>query len=346
MRIGIHTGPVVVGEIGAGERTERLALGETPNLAARVQGQAEPDTVVISQATYRLVQGFFTCEGLGPQSLKNVAAPLELYRVHGEGAAHSRFEVSVQKGLTPLVGREPELGLLRQRWEQAKEGAGQVVLLSGEPGIGKSRLVQELKEQLSAPKELPALSFAARPITRTVPCIRSLSTCSGSCSLRGTMRRNAKLEKLQHSAEPLSFPPGRYRCPCWPPCCRLPHPEGLSAADLQSAEAEREDPRSLSRVAGRGSGAEQPSMRWEDLHWADPSTSRSAHALPGPSAHDAGVGVADFRPEFTPPWGNRSHLSQLTLSRLGRQHVEAMVEQVTGGKALPAEVVQQIVSQD
>ena len=150
VRIGIHTGPVMVGEIGAGERTERLALGDTPNLAARVQGQAEPDTVVISQATYRLVQGFFTCEGLGPQSLKNVAAPIELYRVQGEGAAHTRFEVAVQKGLIPLVGREEELSVLQRRWTQAKEGAGQVVLLSGEAGIGKSRLVQELKEHVSA----------------------------------------------------------------------------------------------------------------------------------------------------------------------------------------------------
>src|SRR5262249_32725807 len=181
VRIGIHTGPVVVGEIGAGERTERLALGETPNIAARVQGVAEPNTVFISQATSRLVQGFFTCEPLGPQSLKNVAAPLELYRVQGEGGAHTRFEGAVQKGLTPLVGRESELGVLRQRWDQAKAGSGHVVLLSGEPGIGKSRLVQELKEYVSA-AGATRIEFRCSPITRIVRCIQSSTTCSGCCS--------------------------------------------------------------------------------------------------------------------------------------------------------------------
>src|SRR5262245_55125738 len=134
VRIGIHTGPVVMREIGNSAKRESFALGETPNLAARVQGQAEPNTVVISNATYRLVQGLFVCDALGPQALKNVTVPLELYRVHGEGEAQSRFEAAVQKGLTPLVGRESELRFLRAHWEQATAGEGQVVLLSGEPG--------------------------------------------------------------------------------------------------------------------------------------------------------------------------------------------------------------------
>jgi class 3 adenylate cyclase len=153
VRIGIHTGPVVVGDIGAGTKREQLALGETPNLAARLQGLAEPDTVIISAATYRLIAGLFDCQDLGLQALKGISAPMTVYRVVGEGVARSRFDVAVGRGLTPLVGREEELGLLRRRWQQAQEQAGQAVLLSGEAGIGKSRLVQTLKERLPGIKK-------------------------------------------------------------------------------------------------------------------------------------------------------------------------------------------------
>jgi class 3 adenylate cyclase len=151
VRIGIHTGLVVVGDMGGGGYRDPIAIvGETPNIAARMQGIAEPNTVVISEATARLVQGLFRCHARGPQKLKGVSTPVAVYRVLGESETQSRFEAAVSKGLTPLVGRDEELGLLRRCWEQAKEGSGQVVLLSGEPGIGKSRLVQALREQISA----------------------------------------------------------------------------------------------------------------------------------------------------------------------------------------------------
>src|SRR5262245_31569079 len=150
VRIGIHTGLVVVGEIGSSAKREMLALGETPNLAARLQGLAEPDTVVISTATHRLIEGLFDCRDLGTHSVKGVSTLLQVYQVVGKSAVRSRLEAAATRGLTPLVGREEEVGLLRKRWEQAKSGEGQVVLLSGEAGIGKSRLVQTLKEQASA----------------------------------------------------------------------------------------------------------------------------------------------------------------------------------------------------
>ena len=149
LRIGIHTGLVVIGEMGSSGRREQLALGETPNLAARLQGLATPNTLVVSSATYRLIQGYFACQDLGEQTLRGVAEPIAVYRVLRESGATSRLDVAQPRGLTPLVGREQEVGLLLERWEQVKAGHGQVVLLTGDAGIGKSRLVQTLKDHIA-----------------------------------------------------------------------------------------------------------------------------------------------------------------------------------------------------
>jgi hypothetical protein len=149
VRVGIHTGLVVVGEMGGEGRHERLALGDTPNLAARLQGLAEPDTVVVSADTLRLVEGYIRYKDLGPQAFKGVDTPVAVYRVLGEGTAQSRLEVTAAHGWTPLVGREAEVALLRERWAQVTEGLGQVILVQGETGIGKSRLVQVLKEHVA-----------------------------------------------------------------------------------------------------------------------------------------------------------------------------------------------------
>jgi class 3 adenylate cyclase len=149
VRLGIHTGLVVIGEMGGAQRQEQLALGETPNIAARIQGLAKPNTLVISEATHRLVQGYFTYQDLGAQILRGVAEPVAVYQVVGESGATSRLDVAQTRGLTPLVGRESEVTLLLERWEQVKSGQGQVILLSGDAGIGKSRLVQMLKEHVA-----------------------------------------------------------------------------------------------------------------------------------------------------------------------------------------------------
>src|SRR5215475_9778655 len=150
IRLGIHTGLVVVGEVGGISRHEQLALGETPNLAARLQGLAAPDALLISAATHRLVQGYFTCQDLGMHTLKGIATPLRVYRVLQASAAQSRLDVPGATGLTPLVGRDAELTLLMERWAQSQDGLGQVVLLSGEAGIGKSRLVEALRQRLGS----------------------------------------------------------------------------------------------------------------------------------------------------------------------------------------------------
>jgi class 3 adenylate cyclase/predicted ATPase len=342
VRIGIHTGPVVVGKIGAGEHTERLALGDTPNLAARVQGQAEPDTVVISQATYGLVHGFFRCEALGPQRLKNVAAPLDLYRVQGEGEAHTRFEVSVQKGLTPLVGREAELGVRRRRWEQAKAGAGQVVLLSGEPGIGKSRLVQELKEHVSA-QGATRIEFRCSPYHQNTALYPITEHLQRLLQFQSEDTPHAKLAKLTWLLSQYRFPQAE-TLPLLAALFSLPPPADVPPLSFSPQKQRQLTLEAL--VAWLLEEAERAVVycAWEDLHWADPSTLEILTLFLDQVATTRILTLLTFRPEFTPPWGNRSHLSQLTLSRLGRQHVEAMVERVTGGKPLPAEVVHQIVA--
>jgi class 3 adenylate cyclase len=162
VRIGIHTGPVAVGEIGGGNRREQLALGETPNVAARLQGMAEPNTLVLSGATHRLVAGLFDYQDLGAQTLKGITTPVSLYRVLGESAAQHRLDATLPTGLTPSVGREEELALLHRRWGQVKDREGQIVLLSGEPGIGKSRLVRELRNRVEQDGAL-RLEFRCSP---------------------------------------------------------------------------------------------------------------------------------------------------------------------------------------
>src|SRR5438132_579789 len=152
VRVGMHTGLVVVGEIGGGGRQEQLALGDTPNIAARLQGLAAPDTIVISAVTQHLIQGYFTCHALGAHTLKGVATPLQVHQVVRATEVQQRFDVAAARGLTPLVGREHEVGLLRDRWAQVQAGQGHIVVLSGEAGIGKSRLVQVVKdESIGAP---------------------------------------------------------------------------------------------------------------------------------------------------------------------------------------------------
>jgi len=342
VRIGIHTGPVMVGEIGAGERMERLALGETPNIAARVQGQAEPNTVVISQATARLVHGFFTCEGLGPQSLKNVAAPLALYRVHGDGAAHTRFEVSVQQGLLPLVGREEELSVLQRRWTQAKSGAGQVVLLSGEAGIGKSRLVQTLKEQVMA-ESATRIEFQCSPYHQNSTLYPIIAHLQRLLQFQREEAPQAKLDKLRQRLASYRFPQTD-TVPLLATLLSLPQPEGLPPLTLSPQKQKQKTQEAL--VAWIREEAEQAVVycAWEDLHWADPSTLDVLTLLLEQVSTTRLLAVLTFRPDFTPPWGTQSYLSQLTLSRLGHSQVEALIERVTDGKALPPEVVHHIVA--
>ncbi len=342
VRIGIHTGLVVIGEIGSSEKREMLALGETPNLAARIQGQANPDEVVISAATYRLVEGLFECEDRGQPELKGVSTPLTLYRVGKESEAQSRFQVVVRKGLTPLIGRDHELGLLQERWDRTQNGEGQVVLLSGEPGIGKSRLVQALTEHVltdgAARIEFRCLAYHQN--SAFYPILEHLQRL---LAFAQDDTPQVKLAKLQQILSHYHFPQTD-TFSLLAALLSLPQPDGISPLTLSPQKQKQKTQETL--VAWIIEEAEKAAVycAWEDLHWADPSTLDLLTLFLAQVPTKRILVVLTFRPEFTPPWGAHSYLSQLTLSRLGRSHVETMVEQVTGGTVLPQEVIQQIVN--
>ncbi len=342
VRIGVHTGLVVIGEIGGSEKHEVLALGETPNLAARLQGLAAPDTVVMSSATYRLSEGFFTCRSLGLSLVKGISAPIDVYQVLEESGLQSRFEVAVGAGLTPLVGRAEELALLQQRWEQAKAGTGQVVLLSGEPGIGKSRLVQTLKEEVSAEGAI-RLEFRCSPYHQNSAFSPILDHLQRFLQFAPHDSPQDKLAKLAQRLAAYRFPQVD-TLPLMAALLSLPHPEGSAPLTLSPQKQKQKTQDAL--VTWLVEEAEHAAVYcvWEDVHWIDPSTLDVLTLLLAQAPTSRLLTVLTFRPEFTPPWRPHSYITQLTLTRLGRVQVEALVERVTGGKPLPAEVVQQIVT--
>ena len=343
VRVGIHTGLVVAGEMGSGEYREQLAIvGETPNIAARLQERAVPDSVVISPTTYHLVTGLFACQDLGPQPLKGLSTLLTVYRVVRESEAQSRFEVAVSAGLTPLIGRDHEVGLLAERWEQAKQGAGQVVLLSGEAGIGKSRLVQTLKEQVIA-EGATRIEFRCSPYHQNSAFYPVIEHLQRLLQFAPHDTPQAKLAKLQQALAQYRFPQAD-TLPLLASLLSLPQPNGAPPITLSPQKQKQKTQDVL--VAWIVEEAERAavSCAWEDLHWVDPSTLEVLALLLDQVPTTRLLALLTFRPDFTPPWRPHSHITQLTLNRLGRPQVEAMVEQVTGGKTLPGEVLQQIIS--
>ena len=342
VRIGIHTGPVVVGQMGGGSRHEQLALGETPNIAARVQGKAGPDQVIISVATRQLVAGLFETEDQGRHELKGISTPQPLYRVLAESAAQSRFEAAVQMGLTPLAGREQELSVLLERWTQAQAGAGQVVLLSGEAGIGKSRLVQELTDRTSQDRAT-RIAFQCSPYHQNSALYPLITHVERLLQFALDDTLQTKLEKLQQMMERYRFPQPN-TVPLFAALLSLPQPEGVPP--LTGSPQQQKEQTQAALVAWLIEETERQPVytAWEDLHWADPSTLEVLSLLLTQVPTTRLLALLTFRPEFVTPWSAHSYLSQLTLSRLGQPQVNAMVEQVTGGRALPAEVMQQIVT--
>jgi predicted ATPase len=343
IRVGIHTGLVVVGEMGGTGRQEQLALGETPNIAARIQGLATPNTLVISDATSRLVQGYFTCEALGEQTLRGVGEPITLYRVFSESGAQGRLDIVSARGLTPLVGREQELGLLRERWEQVKAGQGHVVLLTGDAGIGKSRLVQVLKEHVA---NEPHVRWECRSLeyyqnTALFPLVDLFQRL---LQFHAEDTPDEKLRKLEQVLSQSRLP--------------LEETVPLFASVLSlSLSEERYTPLALSPQRQRQKTLEtivaillelaerQPVLFIiEDLHWTDPTTLELLGLLLDQIPTASVLVLLTCRPTFQPSWSHRSYLTEITVNRLSHSQVEQIVTCVTDGKTLPTEVSQQIIA--
>ena len=341
VRLGIHTGLVVVGEVGSGGRQEQLALGETPNIAARLQSLAAPDTVMISAATAHLIYGYFVCQPLGALALKGMPQPLPTYQVMQESGAQSRLDVVTPRGLTPLIGRDEEVGLLHRRWDQAVAGMGQVVLLSGEAGIGKSRLLQVLKEQVAGAPHT-RLECRSSPYYQNSALYPVVDLFQRALHAPPAGAAPDTLERLEQLLVPCRLAPEEV-VPLFATLLALPLPAGRYPSLPLSPEQHRHKTLEALLALVLAQAAQQPVLFiLEDLHWTDPSTLAWLTLLIEQSPTASLLILLTCRPEFQTPWDWRSHLTPLTLQRLTRAQIETMVARVTGGKAVPAEVMQHL----
>ena len=323
-RIGLESGPVVVE--AAGE-----VFGEAPNVAARVQGLAEPGAVLVTANVQRQTAGLFVAEDKGAHELKGVPAPVTLYRiVRASGGRRTGART-----LTPLVGREEELELLRRRWERARNGAGQLALIVGEPGIGKSRLVEEFRATLG---ETPHtfVELSSSQLLQNTP-LHPIAEW-GRQRFGADEPADRRLADLENTLRLIGLDPAEY-APLIAPLVDIPLPEER-AAKLAPEELRRRQLAALVTWFLAGARSQPVALAFEDLHWADPTSLDLMQALAERGAQAPLLILATARPEFRPPWSLRSHHSVISLSPLDRADVALMVGELAARHALSREVVE------
>jgi class 3 adenylate cyclase/tetratricopeptide (TPR) repeat protein len=340
-RIGVHTGPVVISHVGSGSRREALAVGDTVNLAARLQSVAPPGGIAISNATRRLVAGLFVTRDLGVHSLKGIAEGQQVHEVERASGVRHRFEAAGT--LTPLVGRDRELGLLLDRWEKTCAGVGQVVLLSSDPGVGKSRVIHAFREKLRDESHTAIDGYCSQYTTGTAfhPITQLIEIGLG---FEEDDSPHARLEKLE-GAFALPNLSAADLVPFLGPLLGVPASKLYPTPEL-SPERRRE--RTLEALVAmlRSLAVLQPLLVvFEDLHWSDPSTLEALGRLIEEAPNARLMLLLTFRPSFEPPWNLAQRgASSLSLARLGRAETIALAESVAGGSKLPEDVLEQVLA--
>ena len=339
VRIGVATGLVVVGElIGEGTAQERNVVGETPNLAARLQSLADPGTLVIAETTHRLAGGLFEYHELGAVSLRGFAEPVPIWQVLRPSAAESRFEALRADALTPLVGREEELDLLLRRWQRANAGEGQIVLLSGEPGIGKSRLTAALRERLEGEPHTWLRYFCSphHQDSALHPFIAQLERAAGFA------HDDTPEQKLDKLAD-LTAPGARDRDEVTLIADLLSLPSSAAELDLSPRHKHEKLLAALLHQLDALARQQPVLMVVEDLHWIDPSSRELLDLTVERAASLPVLLIITFRPEFQAPWSGLPQVTALTLNRLDRRAGGEMIERIAGNDKLPEALAAEIV---
>jgi class 3 adenylate cyclase/predicted ATPase len=338
-RVGIATGLVIIGDVAA--TADQGLVGEAPDMAVRLQAVAEPDTVLVAPNARRLVGGFFECRDLGEVQMRGIAAPLHAWQVVGESAVDSRFD-ALRSSQTPLTGRDEEIELLMRRWRNAVEGEGRVVLISGEAGIGKSRIAVAFEERLRDESHI-RLRYSCSPNHSNSALHPFISQLEHAANFRHDDSAATKLDKLEallmRSSVDLQKDAGLIA-----DLLSIPSGDRYPKLDLSPQKRKEKTLEALLAQVGSLTGKQPVLIIFEDAHWIDPTSLELLELTVPVVASLPVLLVISFRPEFTPRWGGASHVHTLVLNRLNRRNSAEMVSRIAGDKMLPTEVVEQINS--
>jgi class 3 adenylate cyclase/predicted ATPase len=343
VRIGIHTGLAVVGDMGVGPyRDPMAAVGETPNVAARIQGFTSPDSVVVSAATQKLIETHFVCESLGLQILKGISAPMELHRVLREKTDESRIYGSGAANARPMVGRYNELGQLLEQWEQAKRGQSKIVLISGEAGIGKTRLMRELRAHV-AREGYTHIEIRCLPHYQNTALYPAIEHVQRLLQFDCEDTPQQKLVKLEHKLKLYGLTPHE-GVPLLASLLSLPHPEDYPPLDLSPAMRKQKTLQALIGLVVAEAERNPVLAVWEDVHWADPSTLELLDLFAQLTPAARILVLLIFRPDLKLSWDSRPHVTTLMINRLPGAEVRALVERLAEDDITTPEIIDQIVS--